>query len=149
MKSKEEIHCIVLQYKSLVIPHCGSYVQFYNDCGRTSKKVHLGSRHGQKAWEALERIHQIKHDIQKKEEQWPYPPFNCTRNKEQQMKTAVINLIKGNTMFVTNVLKSPLRDGLDMHEQVQNSNEDEITKARCIKRSDNMFTTFGRSLLGK
>lgn len=52
-------------------------------------------------------------------------------------------------MFVTNTLNSPLQDGLDMHEQVQNGNEDKLTKARCIKCSDNVFITFGCSLLGK
>lgn len=49
--------------------------------------------------EALGRSHQIKHNIQKKE-QWPFFPSTYTG---QQMKTAVINLIKGNTMFLTNI----------------------------------------------
>lgn len=65
------------------------------------------------------------------------------------MKTPVINLIKGNTMFVTHMLNSPLPDSLHMHKQVQNGNADKLTKARCIKCSDNMVKTFGHSLLGK
>lgn len=52
-------------------------------------------------------------------------------------------------MFVTHMLNSPLPDSLHMHKQVQNGNADKLTKARCIKCSDNMITTFGHSLLRK
>lgn len=65
------------------------------------------------------------------------------------MKTAVTNLIKGNTVFVTNMLNSTLQDSLDMHQQIQNGNVDKLTKARCIKCSDNVVAIFGHSLLGK
>lgn len=53
--------------------------------------------------ESLECVHQTKHSMWEKKEQWPFPPSSCTRNKGQQMRTAVTNFIERNAMFVANI----------------------------------------------